>query len=104
MINFRPMGDKILVRPIERVKSSIIHVIMDEKDNQGTVIAVGPGKNTTKGREPMPISVGQFVRFGTMGRDSKEEYLKYPEHYIDGVRYLILSWQDVAWAEESENV
>ena len=39
----KPLHDKIVVKPIERVKSSLIHVIMDEKDNMGTVVAVGPG-------------------------------------------------------------
>lgn len=92
-----PMGDKIVVKPLERVKSSLIAVVMDEKDNMGTVVAVGPGKKTAKGRDPMPIEVGQFVRFGTMGND---EYLKYPEYFENGERFLILSWQDICWAQD----
>ena len=94
----KPLGDKIVVKPVERVKSGVIAVIMDEKDNMGTVVAVGPGKKISADkREPMPIEVGQFVRFGTMGSD---EYLKYQEHIEDGEKYLIMSWQDVCFVEE----
>lgn len=98
-MNLIPMNDKIVIRPDVRVKSQIIEVIMDEKDNMGEVVAVGPGKKTAKGREPMPISVGDYVRFGTMGND---EYLKYQEYFEDGIRYLIMSWQDVCFITDKE--
>ena len=94
----RPLSDKIVIKPIERQKSAIIEVIMDEKDNMGTVVAVGPGKKLSNGkREPMPIEVGSFVRFGHMGND---EYLKYQEYFEDNQRYLIMSWQDVCFIQE----
>ena len=95
----KPLGDKIVVKPIERVKSNLIAVVMDEKDNMGTVVAVGPGKklSATK-REVMPIEVGQFVRFGTA-----DEYLNYQEYFEDNERYLILSWQDVCFIQENAN-
>ena len=94
----KPLHDKIVVKPIERVKSNLIHVIMDEKDNIGTVVAVGPGKKLTNGRrEEMPIEVGAFVRFGTMGND---EYLKYQEYFEDNERFLIMSWADICFEQE----
>jgi len=94
----KPLNDKIVVKPIPRVKSTLIEVIMDEKDNMGTVMAVGPGKKLINGkREPMPISVGSFIRFGHMGND---EYLKYQEYFEDNERYLIMSWQDVCFEQE----
>jgi chaperonin GroES len=94
----KPLSDKIVVKPIERQKSAIIEVIMDEKDNMGTVVAVGPGKKLPNGkREPMPIEVGAYVRFGHMGND---EYLKYQEYFEDNQRYLIMSWQDVCFIQE----
>jgi chaperonin GroES len=97
----KPLGDKILVKPIPRVKSSIIEVIMEEADNMGTVIAVGPGRKIDNSkREDMPVKVGQFVRFGTMGRDSKEEYLKYQECFINNERHLVMSWQDVVFVQD----
>ena len=97
----KPLHDKIVVKPIERVKSNLIHVIMDEKDNIGTVVAVGPGKKLTNGRrEEMPIEVGAFVRFGTMGND---EYLKYQEYFEENERFLIMSWADICFEQGEVN-
>ena len=94
-MNLKPMGDKVVVKPITRVKSQVIEVLMSEQDNMGTVVAVGPGKKLSNGKkEPMPVEVGQFVRFGHMGND---EYLKYQEYFEDGERYLVMSWQDVCF-------
>ena len=94
----KPLHDKIVVKPIERQKSAILEVIMYEKDNMGTVVAVGPGKRLPNGkREEMPISIGSFVRFGTMGND---EYLKYQEYFEGNERYLIMSWADVCFEQE----
>lgn len=99
-MNLKPLNDKVVVKPIERIKSELIAVIMDEKDNMGTVMAVGPGKRLPNGkREEMPIEVGAFVRFGHMGND---EYLKYQEYFENGERYLIMSWQDVCFITEKE--
>lgn len=96
--SLKPLGDKIVVKPIPRVKSEILEVIMDEKDNMGTVVAVGPGKKVSADRrDPMPIEVGAFIRYGTMGND---EYLKYQEYFENGERYLIMSWQDVCFIQE----
>lgn len=98
----KPLADKILVKPIPRVKSSIIAVVMDEADNMGTIVAVGPGKkiNATE-RGPMPVEVGQFIRFGNMGHESKDEYLKFHEYEINNERHLVMSWQDVCWAQDA---
>jgi len=94
----KPLGDKILVKPIERIKSNIIAVVMDEKDNMGTVVAVGDGKKLPNGkREQMPIEVGAFIRFGHMGND---EYLKYTEYFYNNERYLLMSWADVCFIQE----
>lgn len=101
-MKLRPLRDKIVVKPHTRVKSQILQVVMDEKDNMGTVVAVGPGKRLSNGRiEETPVQVGAFVRFGTMGND---EYLKYQEYYEDGERYLIMSWQDVCFETDPAEV
>ena len=74
-----------------------------EEKNMGTVIAVGPGKKISGGRrEDMPVQVGARVRFGTMNDDKGEEYLKYFPYYEDGVKYLVMSWQDICF-EEPQN-
>jgi hypothetical protein len=49
----------------------------------------------------MPVEVGARVRFGTMNNDRGEEYLKFPEYFEDGQRYLIMSWQDVCFMEDA---
>ena len=103
-MKLKPLADKIVVKPDVRELSSVIFVENKEVENMGTVVAVGPGKKLSGGRrEAMPIEVGARVRFGTMNDDKGEEYLKYFPYVEDGVKYLVLSWQDVCFIE-AENV
>jgi co-chaperonin GroES (HSP10) len=99
-MKLKPMLDKIVVKPDIRVLSSVIYVNNKEVENMGTVVAVGPGKKLPNGRrEDMPVEVGARVRFGTMNDDHGEEYLKYFPYHEDGVKYLVMSWQDVCFVE-----
>jgi co-chaperonin GroES (HSP10) len=100
IVTFKPLGDKIIVRPDVRVLSDVILVDNKEAENMGTVVAVGPGKklSSTK-REAMPIEVGARIRFGTMNDDPKEEYLKFTKIDHNGEKCLLMSWQDVCWVE-----
>jgi co-chaperonin GroES (HSP10) len=98
----KPLGDKIVVRPDKRILSSTLIVENKEYDNMGTVVAVGPGKKVKGRREDMPVEVGQYVRFGTMSDNPKDEYLKYQEYFTNGERYLIMSWQDVCFITDGE--
>lgn len=88
-MNLRPLKDRIVVEPLERVKSEVLQVIMAEKDNMGVVVAAGPDA-------AKHLKEGEFVRYGTMGKD---EYLKYQEYFVDGKRYLIMSWKDVCFVQ-----
>jgi len=91
----RPLRDRIVVRPIERVKSEVIDVIMEELPNIGEVLAVGPGEIDKKGRLiPNPIEIGQRIRFGGM-----EDYLSYPRFEDDGEELIVMSWKDVCFIE-----
>ena len=99
-MNLKPLQDKIVVKPDTRTLSTVIFVDNKEKDNMGTVVAVGPGKVINGRRQEMPVSVGDYVRFGTMGDN---EYLTYYEYFEDGERYLVMSWQDVCFAQEKPN-
>lgn len=92
-MKLKPLKDKIVVKAQVRVKSSIIDVVMSEKDNMGTVVAVGPDA-------AKHLKVGDFVRFGTMGKD---EYLSYHEYLEDDVRYLVMSWKDITFIQEEQN-
>ena len=96
----KPLNDKIVVKPDKRVLSSVILVENKEVDNMGVVVAVGPGKKVNGRREAMPVNVGDYVRFGTMNDNHKDEYLKYQEYFTNGERYLIMSWQDVCFVTE----
>jgi chaperonin GroES len=99
-MKLKPMADKIVVKPDVRQLSSVIIVNNNEVENMGTVIAVGAGKKLPNGRrEDMPVDVGARVRFGTMNADRGEEYLKYFKYEEDGVKYLVMSWQDVCFVE-----
>ena len=103
-MKLKPLSDKIVVKPDVRELSSVIFVENKEVENMGTVVAVGSGKKLSGGRrEDMPIEVGARIRFGTMNDDRGEEYLKYFPYYEDGVKYLVMSWQDVCF-EEAQNV
>jgi co-chaperonin GroES (HSP10) len=98
----KPLADKIVVKPDVRVLSSVILVDNKEYDNMGTVVAVGPGKRINGRRQEMPVQTGDYIRFGTMSDNSKDEYLKYQEYFTNGERYLIMSWQDVCFITDGE--
>ena len=100
----KPLGDKIVVKPDVRTLSTVLIIDNKEVENMGTVVAVGPGKKlSSERREEMPIEVGARVRFGTMNEDKNEEYLKYFPYYEDGVKYLVMSWQDVCFVTEKNH-
>jgi co-chaperonin GroES (HSP10) len=100
IVTFKPLGDKIIVRPDVRVLSDVIIVNNKEAENMGTVVAVGPGKKlSSTRREAMPIEVGARIRFGTMNDNPKEEYLKFTPIKHNGENCLLLSWQDVCWVD-----
>ena len=67
-IKFKPLGDRVFVKPIERetMKGGII--IPDtakEKPMEGEVLAVGAGKLTDKGeRAAMDVKKGDRVLYG----------------------------------------
>ena len=103
-MKLKPLADKIVVKPDVRELSSVIIVDNKEVENMGTVIAVGLGKKLSGGRrEDMPIQVGARVRFGTMNDDKGEEYLKYFPYTEDGVKYLVMSWQDICFEEAAND-
>ncbi len=64
----RPLGDRIVVRPMEREETTKSGIVLPdtakEKPQQGTVIAVGSGKLLESGeRQPMEVQEGQTVLF-----------------------------------------
>lgn len=82
------MGDRVLVKPVskeEGVTTSFGIIIPDtakEKPEQGTVVAVGPGKKNDDGKiVPVSVKVGDKVMFSKYGFD---------EIKVEGVEYYIL--------------
>lgn len=92
-----PLRDKIIVKPEKRIQSSL-YIQTAEADSVGYVVAVGPDA-AKEG-----LNVGDKVYFGTLAKDYGDEYLKFEEIKIDEVRHLRMSWQDVCFVEEPDNV
>ena len=89
-VNIKPLGDRIIVKPIERetMKGGII--IPDtakEKPMEGEVLAVGAGKLDDKGgRIAMDVKVGDRVLYGKYsGTEVK----------LDDETYLIIHQDEV---------
>jgi chaperonin GroES len=68
-LKVNPLGDRVLVKPneqAEQIKGGII--IPDtakEKPQEGTIIAVGPGKNSDTGSKiAMTVKVNDIVLYG----------------------------------------
>lgn len=89
----KPLRDKIIVKPIPRIQSTIF-VQTAEADTVGYVVAAGPDAL----REG--LNVGDKVYFGTIAKNYGDEYLKFEPIEIDGQRHLKMSWQDICFVEE----
>lgn len=98
-VKFKPTQDYILIKPLERVASRVINVILlNELPNLGTVIVVGPGKRDKRGIvKPLDVQVGDIVRFGEFKN-------MFPEYYEGLTKYLIIQEADVAGVVELEDV
>ena len=90
-MNLKPLGDRLLVKPIEQEEKTASGIILPEtakeKPHEGEVLAVGPGGRKEDGsRIAMDVEVGNRVL-----------YAKYAgtEVKMDGVKYLILRESDV---------
>lgn len=82
--NLQPLGDRIVVKAVEQetqTKSGIyIPDSAKERPQEGSVVAVGPGRVTDDGnRIEMSVAVGDTVIYskfaGTEFEDDGEEYL-----------------------------
>ena len=90
-MNFRPLHDRVLVRPLDGEEKTAGGIIIPdtakEKPSEGKIIAVGPGAKTEDGKIlPMEVKVGDLVLFGKWsGTEVK----------IDGVEYSIMKESDI---------
>ncbi|MDQ4059057.1 MAG: co-chaperone GroES [Actinomycetota bacterium] len=87
----KPLEDRILVRPEEGEETTASGIVIPdtakEKPQEGTVLAVGPGKRSDTGDLiPMDVSDGDRVIYSKYGGT---------EIKIGGEELLILSARDV---------
>jgi len=87
----RPLGDRVVVKPTPREEMTKSGIVLPdtakEKPQEGTIIAVGPGRILDDGtREAMDLKKGNKVL-----------YAKYAgtEFKLDGEELLIVSQKDV---------
>ncbi len=91
-VSFKPLGNRIVVEPLEgddQMSAGGIYIpdTAKEKPQDGTVVAVGPGRMTDDGnRIPMEVGVGDTVVY------SKYSGTEYKEGEIE---YLILREDDI---------
>ena len=90
-VSIKPLEDRILVRTLEAEQTTASGLVIPdtakEKPQEGTVLAVGPGRIDDKGnRVPIDVQVGDTVLYSKYGGTE----VKYA-----GEEYLVLSARDV---------
>jgi chaperonin GroES len=90
-MNLRPLGDRVVVKPIEREEMTKSGIVLPdtakEKPQEGLVEAVGTGRILDNGTKvPLEVKIGDRVL-----------YAKYAgnEFKLDEIEYLIISEKDV---------
>jgi chaperonin GroES len=90
-MNLKPLGDRVVVEPLEKEERTASGIILPEtakeKPQEGTIIAVGPGRRDDDGKlVPMDVKLGDVVL-----------YAKYAgtEIKLDDKKVLILKESDI---------
>ncbi|MDA1337294.1 MAG: co-chaperone GroES [bacterium] len=88
----KPLSDRVLLEPLkeeQKTKTGILlpETVEQEKSEQGTVIAVGPGKKGKDGKiTPLDVKVGDIVLYAKYGPN---------EMKVEGKDYLIAEEKDI---------
>ena len=90
-VSIKPLEDRVVIRQAEAETTTASGLIVpdtaSEKPQEGTVLAVGPGRIDDKGnRVPMDVKVGDVVVYSRYGGTE----VKY-----GGDEFIILSARDV---------
>lgn len=89
-VNISPLGDRVVVSALEETEQMrgglYIPDTAKEKPQQGTIVAVGPGRFEKGERVPMELEVGQTVLYGKYSGT---------EVTIDDQQYLIIKEPDI---------
>jgi len=88
--NLKPLEDRIVVKPGEEEEKTVSGIVIPdtakEKPQEGSVVAVGPGRFEDGARVPLDVAVGDTVIYSKYGGT---------EIAIDGEDVLVLSSRDV---------
>ena len=91
-MTIKPLSDHVLLEPLKEEQKTKTGILLpetaeQERSEQGTVIAVGPGKKGKDGSIiPLDVKVGDLVLFTKYGPN---------EIKIDGKDYLIAEAKDI---------
>ncbi len=88
--SLKPLEDRIVVKPSEEEQTTSSGIVIPdtakEKPQEGSVVAVGPGRFEDGTRVPLDVAVGDKVIYSKYGGT---------EVKVAGDEYLILSARDV---------
>ena len=91
-VNIKPLEDRVLVQSLEAEQTTASGLVIPdtakEKPQEGTVVAVGPGRFDESGtkRVPVDVKVGDVVIYSKYGGTE----VKY-----NGQEYLLLAARDI---------
>ena len=91
-INIRPLGDRVIVEPVEKEETIaggmlVLPETAKEKPQQGKVLAAGAGRRDDDGKRiPMDVELGQTVLFAKYGGS---------EIKLSGKKLLIMKESDI---------
>ena len=91
-MNLQPLDDRVVVRPSEAEEKTASGLVIPdtakEKPQQGSVLAVGPGRRSEQSGEiiPLDVAVGDTVVYSKYGGT---------EITVDGEDVLILTSRDI---------
>jgi len=86
-----PLRDRVVVAPLPKDEVTLSGILIpdsakQDKPEQGTVVAVGPGVYDAGKLVPMTLKIGDTILFSKYG---------YKEVKVDGKEYFILSESEV---------
>ena len=91
-MNLQPLGDRVIVEPIEQEEVTASGIVLPEsakeRPQRGTILAVGPGRLDEDGakRIAMDVKVGDVVLYAQYSGT---------QFKIDNTKYLVLSEKDI---------
>ncbi|MBM3875137.1 MAG: co-chaperone GroES [Verrucomicrobia bacterium] len=90
-VNFKPLGDRVLVEPIEEKETRkggiIIPDTAKEKPTEAKVVALGTGKTDDNGKKvPFEVKAGDRILMSKYGGSDIK---------LDGKEYKILNTDDI---------